>query len=145
MPCGNGRNVFFLSKNFKHTTGVDIEPKYIEAIKDKEDAYKSSPLDLKLIDLTNERINLSKYNFICNIHYFDLRLLNDTIEHMAKNSFLLVETPFCNGGNFKDLPNEVTLQSLIKSTEVHYYKFTTCVHPDNVNNNGALKLLLKKN
>jgi len=145
IPCGNGRNTFLLADYFELVTAIDVQPNYLSSIESVQERYGNPKIDTLCLDILVEPIiDLSRYQFICNIHFFDSKLITSILKGMAKGAYFLIETPSCNGGNFIDLPTEMELQAIINSQQLVNYNFRPCLHKRNTEKRGAFKALIKK-
>jgi SAM-dependent methyltransferase len=146
IPCGNGRNTFLLATHFNKVDAIDINKEYLQAIHRNSTEYKKMGLVKTMnADILAEPLNgIDKYRFICNIHFFDMGLIQSLIKSMQKNSFLLVETPACHGENFRILPNRIEVNGLFAASQVLISEFRPCKNADNVEQRGSLKILIKR-
>lgn len=146
VPCGNGRNIFLLSKYFTQVTGVDIEGKYIDSIVAVVDAYDSSTIQkLEQRDILIDGIeDLCNYDLICNIHFYEIGLTEVIINEMKTGAFLLLETPTCSGGNYQQLPTNDELNRLIDLNKVLELNFRPCNHKENKKGTGSAQMLIQK-
>jgi SAM-dependent methyltransferase len=146
LPCGNGRNTFFLAGHFNKIIAVDINGDYLEAIRLNAQQYLfSGKIELHQSDiLYNPVQEVGEVQLICNIHFYNPDLIKNWLLNMRDETLLLIETPGCQGRNFEILPNRDEIATLIIGQEVLFYEFKVCKHPENLEKRGKLKLLIKK-
>jgi SAM-dependent methyltransferase len=146
IPCGNGRNTFFLAGHFKNITAVDISKRYLEAIdKDVAEYAKAGIITTINSDILEEKVSdISGYKFICNVHFFNVTFLSELLKAMREDAILLIETPGCHGSNYKILPTREEINELFADYEILYYEFKECKHIENAQHRGILKTLIKK-
>lgn len=122
IPCGNGRNTFFLATKFENVKGVDINKAYLDGIESRIKNYKDiGNITLENSDVITRIPNLSNYRFICNIHFFKSILIQQIIQQMLPGSLLYVETPSCMGENFLELPSFNDIKSLFINTQLLFF------------------------
>jgi SAM-dependent methyltransferase len=145
IPCGNGRNIFFLSQAYPEVTGFDREPKYLEAIMEAAPLYTRVPALLERKDILLENLTeLVHYDLVCNIHFYEYGLLKRLIDGMKPGAYLVVETPNCYGGNFWELPTEEEITEIIGSNKLIEAHFKPCGQKANTKGNGSARILMKK-
>jgi len=146
IPCGNGRNTFFLASHFNKIVAVDINGDYLQAIRLNAQQYPvPGEIELYQNDILSDPIReLGEVQLICNIHFYKPALIKNWLVDMKNEALLLVETPGCHGRNFEILPNSDEIAALVQGQEVLYHEFKVCKHPENLEKRGKLKLLIKK-
>ncbi|MFC0513541.1 class I SAM-dependent methyltransferase [Mucilaginibacter angelicae] len=146
IPCGNGRNTFFLAGHFSKIMAVDINADYLQAIRlNAQEFPVPAKIELYHANILSKPVQeTGKVQLICNIHFYHPDLIKNWLMNMSDEALLLVETPGCQGRNFEVLPNSREIETLIKGQEVLFYEFKVCKHPDNLEKRGKLKLLIKK-
>jgi 2-polyprenyl-3-methyl-5-hydroxy-6-metoxy-1,4-benzoquinol methylase len=145
IPCGNGRNTFFLASQFKQVTAVDIDRRYLDAIQKNEPVYhERANIQVIQNDILGALFSGKGYDLICNIHFWQASVITDLLKTMNIGAFLLIETPGCQGENYKILPSKDELAMLFQNAAILLKEFNVCKHPDNVEKRGTLKILIKK-
>lgn len=146
IPAGNGRNTFLLAAHFKKVTAIDINDQYLTAIERNKGAYLNSKrISTVQADILKDiPIQTDAHDFICNIHFYDEALTGQLIKEMKKGALLLLETPGCQGENYKILPAEKDLDGALQGCEILIKEFRSCPHQSNGDKKGALKMLIRK-
>jgi SAM-dependent methyltransferase len=145
LPCGNGRNTFLLASEFERVEAIDINEQYLEAITRNSSAYeKRGEVKVSKADLMETNIGVAGYGFICHIHFWDKRLAQYMIKNMSSGALLLIESPGCQGGNYQMLPSRAEMAALFAGADILIEQFSECKHPDNKEERGSIKLLVRK-
>ncbi len=125
--------------------GIDKESEYLATIREAYPSGSNLSLSLEQRDVIKERLhNIANYDLICNIHFYNAQLLKNCISDMKAGAFLLVETPSCFGGNYRDLPTENELKELLRPHTIIEFHFKKCNHYGNTAGTGSAKLLIRK-
>ena len=145
LPCGNGRNIFLLSKYFKTVIGIDYNEHYIDEIKAKNAIYNSNNLSFQLLDL-KKRIPdcIDNSDLITVVHFYDYEVLNSIKKRMKKGGRLYIETQSCHGENYLDLPNEDELERLFSGLTVITSKMKFCKSGNRVKKSISFYAMLEK-
>lgn len=147
IPCGNGRNIFYLSSFFASLFGFDINENYLKSINESIPLYKLPKQNIVVrgIDLAEEVPELIKTaNLVTVIHYFNYPVINRIFDTMTPNSYLYIETPGCHGDNHVDLPTENIINLLLAGKKVVHFKKRICNSKDSSDDKFAFACLMKK-
>ncbi len=127
VPCGNGRNIFFLASHFDKVIGIDINREYLNEIETFKAVYRTNNISCKIYDL---KIiipdEISKANLVSIIHFYDKQVIEGIKRNLQPGAILFVETPNCRGGNYLDLPNENDLVTFLEGFDILSMKKNYC-------------------
>jgi SAM-dependent methyltransferase len=143
VPSGNGRNTFLLGSVFRRVMAMDINAGYLKLIEEQKvnDAIRTAAIDLHRSVLAEA----AAYHLVCAIHFYEEQFMVKLIRQMRPGTFLMVETPACHGGNFRELPNQPELSRLFNKAQILFADFKKCNAMNNEEGRGSYKALIKIN
>lgn len=147
VPCGIGRNSFFLASRYKQVLAVDINEGYLKTLEDNQDTYRGlhGIITTKQMDLdTNIPEQISEADLVVTIHYFSHAFVRKVIHLLKPGAFFYLETPSCSGGNYLELPTVRDLEALLREVKVQSLKTNLCQSPGRELKSASVKCLITK-
>lgn len=147
LPCGNGRNTFYLANIFQKIIAVDINEAYLATINSYKERYSLSSNNIITlnVDLSSHiPSEVANADLVCSIHYYNYSSFKQIIESMKKGSFFYIETYNCNGGNYLQLPKEEEVETLLNGVSVLFKEQKLCGKGNIQDKRISFKCLIEK-